>query len=743
MARDVRITDRGAEHTTWTERFRPETFADVVANGPVREYLGQRVRRAFALRTGSERHRALILHGPFGCGKTTLVHILANALNCDAPHEDGSPCRACRFCQDFDPYNSTVYEYHHCADDGGRLEDVRAILQTAEGHPGPKRVRVIALDEAHALSSAAQDALLKRLERPTAATLFALLTTRLDKLSATVRSRCDLPAVQSIACDDATAYARALCRHVGVACEDDALALIVHRADGHLRDLVRDLESVAEGGPVTTPRTRRVLGLDHLAHLTGYLERLAQRAAVEAQFAAVDAWLVPAATKAQELQALLLHLYHTEILRLRRPHPLFGTIALDARAAVVADLNERAASGGLDPAAFWEGLVSFWRGPDGGWTEAELGLRLTQFDRYLNGGSAADAAPWAGARGTPKARTGPRTARLPPRADGEHGEGGPWLTRAWARRFWDAGSFLAQEHGVLLNARITFAHGRRGERDHRAAAAHVGDFLHALTTMLDGIACPGAPERSAAAAFHWIYVHEADADGALRTHVVAHLPPWVWPRVRRWFARRVRGEVGTPSGGAATRLRLLTLPRRGRAFGLHVRYLRWLSRGLSPTVTARGETVVDRLRVPPRWQGPIGRLACPQRGRISKTIGDGTQQRWARVGLGMLSAFAWHAWDELGTDWEADEHRERERTKQAFAREEAVALGPVDTQPEPLRATARATVLRALVARRPKEAHHRRRDEVGWWSTLPGPVLRKGRKGHSIDRSQINIEQNQ
>ncbi|MGH1570918.1 ATP-binding protein [Methylobacterium sp. P31] len=722
MARDVKLNDRYLDAAIWTERFQPETFDEVIANDSVREYLGHRVRSRDERRTGSNRHRAIILHGPFGCGKTTLAHIFANAMNCARPQEDGSPCRTCPFCCSFNPFGSTVCRYHHCAEQGGGLEDVRGILQEAEGHPGENRIRVVTLDEAHALSPAAQDALLKRLERPPAATVFVLLTTRLDKLTATVRSRCDTLGVQEIAREEATDYARAICKHVGVDCEDEALALIVHKADGHLRDLVRDLEFVAEGGAVTVARTRRVLGLDYLDYMLDYLDCVVRCTALETQVAAIDAWRAPATMKAAQLQDFLLYLYFTEVHHLRRPHPLFGAIEPERRAGLVSDFGMKAAAG-LAVTDFWESLIALWRAPIGGWSEAEFGLRLSQFDRFLHWEPDERATE---RRGRDWKRSGSdefaarRTRRVPPQNPdtGEDNEGGPWLTLNWAKRFWNAGSFLVQEYGVLLNMRVTFDHGLRDVLAHQTAAEHVGRFMHALTTMLHGTATGGG--RHAADEFHWMYVHEADKGGALRTHVVAHMPPATWPRVRKWFQNRTHEDKRSPVGRAATRLHLLDLHRDGKAFELHVNYLRLLCRGLSRSVTDKGAAVVDLLGVPKHCQDQIGRVLCTQRGRVSKSIGEGTQQHCKEAGLAMLSAFERHAWAEVASGWELKEHAERQRTKAEFVQEEAIALGALDGHPEPLREKMRAQVLRALFDKRQKAAHLRQRDECGWWSSGVG-----------------------
>lgn len=716
MTRDVKLYDTHPDAASWTERFQPRTFDQIVGNEVALDYFRVRVHRR------AEPRRSMILNGPFGCGKTTLSHVFANAMNCEQPEADGSPCLACTFCRDFRPFSSMVYDYHHCAEQGGGLEDVRSILASADGHPGKDRVRVIALDEAHALSPAAQDALLKRLERPQAATVFMLLTTRLDKLSVTIRSRCDDVAVQLIAPGEATAHARAICQHVEIDYEDEALALIVYKADGHLRDLVRDLERVAEGGPVTSARTRRVLSLDYLGHLLDLLTAVVQGAALEVQFAAVDMWQASAVTKATQLQELLLHLYLTELCHVRRPHPVYGVIEPSVRMALVEALSAKAAVRGLAVEEFWESVVAFWQVPEGDWTESELGLRLTQFNRYLNVQPAAHAPARISASRREEGHSARRTKRISSSKDVVEQEGGPWLTFEQARAFWNAGSFLVQEYGVLLNARLTFEHGGCGIVEHQAASKHFGLFMHALTTFLNTIDVGDTSKRSASEDFHWLYVHETDRNGALRTHLIAHIPPKAWPRVRRWFRSRTCDEAQGANVRPATQLRLLNLHRPERALLLHHNYLRLLCRGLSRTVTDGDNPVVDLLAVPKRWQGAVGRVTCAQRGRVSKTIGEGAQRRSAQVGLAMLSVVDRHAWGEHASGWELKEHKERECTKKAFAQEEAIALALIEKQPEPLREPIRAKVLRAMIEKRPKAAHARQRDEPGWWS----PCARRG-----------------
>ena len=163
-------------------KYRPQTFDEVIGQAHVTTTLSREVA------DGRVAH-AYLFTGPRGTGKTTTARILAKALNCENRNTDGSPCNECLSCLSITDGNSLdVMELdaasHNSVDD---IRDIKVSVTTVASAATSKRVFV--LDEAHMLSKAAGNALLKTLEEPPSHVHFVLATTEPYKLLDTIRSR--------------------------------------------------------------------------------------------------------------------------------------------------------------------------------------------------------------------------------------------------------------------------------------------------------------------------------------------------------------------------------------------------------------------------------------------------------------------------------------------------------------------------------------------------------------------------
>src|SRR5690349_18398249 len=165
-----------------SRRYRPQTFADITDQQPIKETLRKEVE------TGKIAH-AYLFSGPRGVGKTTTARIFAKALNC-LKNKSGEPCNECAMCTDANEGRLIDLIEMDAASHTG-VDNIReAIVEHVRFQPARAAHKVYILDEAHMLSTAAWNALLKTLEEPPSYAVFLLATTEKHKVPATIVSRC-------------------------------------------------------------------------------------------------------------------------------------------------------------------------------------------------------------------------------------------------------------------------------------------------------------------------------------------------------------------------------------------------------------------------------------------------------------------------------------------------------------------------------------------------------------------------
>ncbi len=237
-------------------RYRPQTFDDVIGQSHVTATLAREV---------SEGHvaHAYLFAGPRGTGKTTTARILAKALNCENRRADGSPDNTCERCVAItDGHSLDVMELdaasHNSVDD---IREMRVSVTTVASNPDARRVFI--LDEAHMLSKAAGNALLKTLEEPPPGVHFVLATTEPYKLLDTIRSRSQRFDFHSISVETLAAHLGRIGDEEGLRTEPAALVAVARHARGSARDALSLLEQVAAlgKGSVEMGGVHRALGL--------------------------------------------------------------------------------------------------------------------------------------------------------------------------------------------------------------------------------------------------------------------------------------------------------------------------------------------------------------------------------------------------------------------------------------------------------------------------------------------------
>ncbi len=244
------------EYQALYRKYRPQTFDDVIGQGHVTTTLSREVA------DGRVAH-AYLFTGPRGTGKTTTARILAKALNCENRAPNGSPCNVCASCVAITEGTSLdVLELdaasHNSVDD---IRDIKVSVTTVASSATSKRVFV--LDEAHMLSKAAGNALLKTLEEPPQHVHFVLATTEPYKLLDTIRSRSQRFDFHPVPIDDLAGHLSVIAEREGYKFDPPALVAIARHAGGSVRDSLSLLEQVAAlgSGAVDLAGVRRALGL--------------------------------------------------------------------------------------------------------------------------------------------------------------------------------------------------------------------------------------------------------------------------------------------------------------------------------------------------------------------------------------------------------------------------------------------------------------------------------------------------
>jgi DNA polymerase-3 subunit gamma/tau len=209
-------------------KYRPATFDSVVGQSHVTNTLKNAIKM-------NQLAHAFLFSGPRGVGKTTCARILAKAINCMNPPEDGEACNACESCVTFNEGRSlNIHELDAASNNS--VEDIRKIIDQVRYVPAVGKKSVFIIDEVHMLSSAAFNAFLKTLEEPPAHAVFILATTEKHKILPTILSRVQKFDFKRIKVDAVAEHLKTICEKEGIAYEFDALQLIGLKADGGLRD---------------------------------------------------------------------------------------------------------------------------------------------------------------------------------------------------------------------------------------------------------------------------------------------------------------------------------------------------------------------------------------------------------------------------------------------------------------------------------------------------------------------------
>ena len=233
-------------------KWRPKTFDEVIGQQHITETLKSQVKN-------DRLSHAYLFIGTRGTGKTTCARILARAVNCEHP-ENGNPCGKCAACRGI-LEGSVMDVVELDAASNNSVDNVRALREEAVFSPTTVKKRVYIIDEVHMLSLAAFNALLKILEEPPEHLMFILATTELQKVPATILSRCQRHSFRRLESETISNYLLEIAGRENLALDKDAADLIARLSDGGVRDSLSLLDQCSAHERIDVEAVYSTVGL--------------------------------------------------------------------------------------------------------------------------------------------------------------------------------------------------------------------------------------------------------------------------------------------------------------------------------------------------------------------------------------------------------------------------------------------------------------------------------------------------
>jgi len=309
-------------------KYRPQKFSDVIGQEHVTRTLKN------AIEQGRTAH-GYIFSGHRGIGKTTVARILAMALNCrssDKPVPE--PCGVCDSCTEIRAGNAVdVIEIDAATNRG--IDEIRELREGARYRPARDRFKIYILDEAHQITDAAFNALLKTLEEPPAHVVFMLATTAPEDIPQTIRSRCQHFSFRAVKFDQIVAQLKDLCGRENIAADEDALAMLAEAGDGSVRDALSILDQAiaSSDGRLNAESVRQLIGIAPSGALEEIMAAVA-RSSSEEILKIVDGLITEGQNPVHFARQLVRFLRNAIVAKVAGPESPLLQISSDERARV-------------------------------------------------------------------------------------------------------------------------------------------------------------------------------------------------------------------------------------------------------------------------------------------------------------------------------------------------------------------------------------------------------------------------
>jgi DNA polymerase-3 subunit gamma/tau len=236
-------------------KYRPQRFSDVIGQ----EHVTRTLKNAIDQQRIAHGY---IFSGHRGIGKTTIARILAMALNCrSSERPTAEPCGTCDSCIEIRAGSSVdVIEIDAATNRG--IDEIRELREAARYRPARDRYKIYILDEAHQITDAAFNALLKTLEEPPGHIVFMMATTQPEDIPQTIRSRCQNFSFRAVKFDEIVSQLAAIAQKEKINADPAALALLAEAGEGSMRDALSILDQVIAGseGRVSVEQVQGLIG---------------------------------------------------------------------------------------------------------------------------------------------------------------------------------------------------------------------------------------------------------------------------------------------------------------------------------------------------------------------------------------------------------------------------------------------------------------------------------------------------
>ena len=318
-------------------KYRPQRFSDVIGQEHVTRTLKN------AIEQGRVAH-GYIFSGHRGIGKTTVARILAMALNCrTSEHPLVEPCGVCESCTEIRAGNAVdVIEIDAATNRG--IDEIRELREAARYRPARDRYKIWILDEAHQITDAAFNALLKTLEEPPGHVIFMLATTQPEDIPQTIRSRCQHFSFHAVRFDQIVKQLRAIAGQEKIAADDNALAMLAEAGDGSMRDALSIMDQAIAccGERLTADTVRQLVGAVPSEILEELMNAVARNSSEEA-LRQVDRLLTEGHNPSHFARQLVRFLRNATVAKVAGTESTLLQISADERARVgrvAAQFNE-------------------------------------------------------------------------------------------------------------------------------------------------------------------------------------------------------------------------------------------------------------------------------------------------------------------------------------------------------------------------------------------------------------------